>query len=118
MTTATDTASKRTAAANPPARPKTEIPDWLTETPEETAVDYFLAMVEDGDHLQTIDLTREEFIEVKKAIAQMRGLTMSSDVKLRAKSVARMVLRNECQKFLDDFFERDEEQDNDDSVDE
>jgi hypothetical protein len=52
--------------------PKPEIPDWLTETPDET--EYQLAMLDhDGDRQQDIQLTRAEFEKLKYYLGRLRG---------------------------------------------
>jgi hypothetical protein len=49
-----------------------EVPDWL-ETPD--PVSYSLMMEVDGDHIERheVQVTREEFIKLKRLLAGMRG---------------------------------------------
>jgi len=57
--------------------PDNNIPDWVTETPDD--VSYNLAMFGDeGAAVQDIPLTREEFIELKRRLAELRGYTAES----------------------------------------
>lgn len=52
---------------------QTEIPDWVTETPEEMT--YFLEMENpSGNWLQEIPLSRAEYVTLKAHLARMRGL--------------------------------------------
>lgn len=56
-------ASRRKAA--PP-------PDWVTTTPADHS--YSLDMYENSDHtIQSVELTRAEFIALKEHLARMRG---------------------------------------------
>ena len=48
----------------------------LLETPPEVETDYWL-MMNDGDTQQQIDLTRAEYIEVKRHLATLRGAALS-----------------------------------------
>lgn len=60
-----------TAPAEPPA--PAELPEWLDETPI-LADSPFHLIVEGADEwLQEIDLTRDEYIELKRHLAVMRG---------------------------------------------
>jgi hypothetical protein len=71
-----------TRPAPPPAETEEAIPaaaedeqgkDWRVDTPQED--EYTLAMVAcNGDWLQGILLTREEYVGLKKQLAQLRGL--------------------------------------------
>ena len=50
----------------------TELPDWIDETPEECS--YELTMFEGiGGQVQQIDITRDEYLHLKKHLAKMRG---------------------------------------------
>ncbi len=57
------------ASTNTPGEP----PEWATETPDE--VEYRLDMFYQGEDLQSVELTREEFIALKLHLAKMRSLT-------------------------------------------
>ncbi len=51
-----------------------EIPDWVEETPHDTL--YTLEMYEGtGGSAQEVTLSREEFIELKRHLAAVRGYT-------------------------------------------
>lgn len=53
----------------PGARP---VPDWVNETPEDCSYD--LTMFEPGGgHIQDIELTRDEYIQLKQYLAVMRN---------------------------------------------
>src|SRR5687768_7914909 len=55
------------------------VPEWAETTPADHS--YSLDMYENGDHsVQTIEITREEFIEVKQYIARMRGFLPAEEV--------------------------------------
>ena len=48
------------------------IPDWVTKTPDGPS--YLLVMFSDnGDAAQEINITRAEFLGLKKRLASMRG---------------------------------------------
>ncbi|HYL37935.1 MAG TPA: hypothetical protein VEV17_18615 [Bryobacteraceae bacterium] len=50
-----------------------ELPEWVNETP--ASCDYSLLMFDwDGDHRQEVELSREEFITLKKHLARLRRL--------------------------------------------
>jgi hypothetical protein len=50
-----------------------DVPGWIYETPE--PMRYSMAMEEPGgDHLQDVDITREEYAALKIRVAEMRGL--------------------------------------------
>ncbi len=58
-----------------PAPGQPERPEWMDETPPETA--YALVMEVEADAIedvQRIEMTREEFIALKQHLAKMRGL--------------------------------------------
>jgi hypothetical protein len=64
---------ERPPAEAPKEEPEPELPEWLTVTPHEC--EYFLAMEEGGldcQECQTIDLSREEFLILKIALAKLR----------------------------------------------
>jgi len=50
-----------------------EVPEWVQDTPPEDT--YFLCMygASDNEPAQNIDMTREEYIDLKAALARMRG---------------------------------------------
>ena len=59
-----------TAAPQPKPEPA-ELPQWMDKTPE---VSYSLTMFgPDDDGIQNIELNRDEFIELKRHLAVMRG---------------------------------------------
>ena len=52
-----------------------EIPEWVNETPEECTYD--LTMDDgDGSNIQDVELTRDEYLALKKHLAAMRGYTV------------------------------------------
>lgn len=58
------------------------VPEWVNTTPE--THEYVLAMVDvenGGPFPQEIDITREEFIELKACLAKMRGLAPKEPTK-------------------------------------
>jgi hypothetical protein len=60
-------------AETPAAEAVSQVPDWIYETPE--PMSYSIAMTEPGgDHLQDIDITRDEYAALKIRVAEMRGL--------------------------------------------
>jgi hypothetical protein len=81
---ATETNVNASGAPETPAS-QSAIPDWLDETPgppepEECWPPYVLMVQEhEGEHLQTIEMTRAEFIALKKHLAVMRGLPVPED---------------------------------------
>jgi hypothetical protein len=63
-------------APRPEAEPQQQpdIPKWVTETPADHL--YELEMFESSDRvIETIELTRDEYIELKEHLAAMRGYT-------------------------------------------
>jgi hypothetical protein len=58
----------------------TELPEWLTETPEETKITYHLEVETDHEERefstceQDIDLTRDEYDTLKQHLGVLRGL--------------------------------------------
>ena len=64
-------------APETPASPP-EVPDWATETPDE--ITYRIQMTEwctgNNEDIQTIGLTRSEFISLKRHLAKMRGFDL------------------------------------------
>ena len=82
--------------------------DWLTDTPDEANVEYWLSMVVDSTHLQDIDLTREEFIELKKAIARIRGLEVPEDAE-KSENKSNEGARAKLLKIIDDLDPKDYE---------
>jgi hypothetical protein len=59
-----------------PAPAIDEQTDWIDYTPE--APTYVLDMWEAGDGLQSVDLTRDEFVALKRHLAEMRGIAPRS----------------------------------------
>lgn len=57
--------------------PDSRIPDWVNETPESG---YTLEMWnEDGGAIRSIDLTRAEYIALKRHLAVMRGYAVAAE---------------------------------------
>jgi hypothetical protein len=57
-----------------PTPEESEIPDWVKETPPDHM--YCLDMFESGDnHVESIDLTRDEYIALKRHLAAVQGHT-------------------------------------------
>ena len=54
---------------------RTAVPAWVTQTPDANRTEFILIADRGGEWIQDIDLTRAEFIEVKRHLAEMRGLT-------------------------------------------
>jgi len=55
---------------NSPERPK-----WIDQTPDETS--YVLTMYSnEGDAAQEVDITRDEYIELKAHLARIRGISV------------------------------------------
>ena len=65
--------------------PKAALPAWATETPEprepEECNPLYVLLVQEheGEHLQTVEMTRAEFIGLKKHLAVMRGLPVPAE---------------------------------------
>jgi hypothetical protein len=70
------TAIDNHASAPVAAASQTESPDWL-ETPDDAT--YKLIMFEDDAEVQGVDMTRGEYIGLKKHLAGLRGLPMPPD---------------------------------------
>jgi hypothetical protein len=51
-----------------------ELPDWITETPDDNT--YNLEMWDENETIQSIDLTRVEYLTLKRHLAEMRGFVM------------------------------------------
>jgi hypothetical protein len=49
-----------------------EIPDWVNETPERIET-YDLTMWVDGGGIQSVEMSRDEYIALKQHLAAMRG---------------------------------------------
>lgn len=54
---------------------KDDRPEWVDETPEDMV--YFLAMSNNGEHLQDIDLTRAEYVALKRYLAEHLGFAVA-----------------------------------------
>lgn len=67
--------STATGVAESTSSATPEVPDWVTETPDET--EYWLGIRQpDADMEQLIDdITRDEYIALKAHLAKMRGYT-------------------------------------------
>ncbi len=51
-----------------------EVPDWVTQTHEiANWSGYFLHVLDDNTFEEDIELTRDEYIELKAHLAKMRG---------------------------------------------
>ena len=53
------------------------MPAWMCVTP--TAPSYQLVMFADGEHLQDIELTRDEFLKVKLYIGKICGFALQAE---------------------------------------
>jgi len=51
-----------------------EIPEWVQDTPPECLYQLCMYGAEYNDPAQNIDLTREEYLDLKAALARMRGI--------------------------------------------
>ena len=60
------------------AMKQAELPEWATKTPEERLLGYELS-VWDREYggVQEIDISREEFLELKEHLARLRGIELS-----------------------------------------
>ncbi len=59
-----------------------QVPDWFS-TPDECTYD--LNMYDSGgDHIQLMELTRPEFLELKRRLAEVRGLEWPEEVEIEA----------------------------------
>ena len=47
-------------------------PEWVNSTPPDTK--YFMAMEHDTEHEQEIEVSREEFVALKRHLAELRGV--------------------------------------------
>ncbi len=66
-----DTSPKSSASTSAP-----ELPEWVKETPEPTEPWPPFSMISqnmEGEFLQDIALTREEYLALKSVLAKMRG---------------------------------------------
>lgn len=66
-------------APKPVTAPATaESPEWIEETPEETS--YNLTMFDEGGApVQDIELTRDEYIKLKRVLARVRGFDVPEE---------------------------------------
>ena len=57
-----------------------DIPDWVEETP--TVCEYCLTMWDNGVTIpeQDIELTRDEFLNLKRRLAELRGYPVPADM--------------------------------------
>jgi hypothetical protein len=60
-------------ASGAPVRPasQTKLPEWVSQTPAD--FEYVLDILDDGLFLENIKLTRIEYLELKRHLAEMRG---------------------------------------------
>src|SRR5690349_6581946 len=68
---------KKPTRGAPTSRPPEPLPDWLVDSPWNCS--YRLTMAEGGfdcQDVQTIDLTRREYFQLKLVLAGMRGLSV------------------------------------------
>ena len=60
-----------TTTAAAPATPAPEVPDWVNDTPHQET--YELEMYQEGGTVESIEMTRDEYISLKQNLARMRG---------------------------------------------
>lgn len=66
-------ASKATAAN----AARTQLPEWVTRTPDPMGYGLFMTTPNTHTEGQDIELSREEFVALKKELAKMRGYAVA-----------------------------------------
>ena len=65
---------KNTKRAVKPATKAADVPEWVTETPEET--EFRLEVWDPGTALQIVELSRVEYVALKAHLAKLRGISV------------------------------------------